>query len=198
MNIVTTKYAIGDTVYSAGTMIVQKKHDCPDCLGERKWSVESPAGAKYSFSCPRCSSSFQSNRKLSLNYSHHEPRIERLTIGSIRTDTYEGLKVEYMCRETGVGSGSIYREENLFSTQEEALICAEEKAAEANASVNWIVEQYKETLELSDYQMDAAREFSAEREAQDKYQKVRYFVADIVDCDSIDEVKQLIEKHFPQ
>lgn len=47
------------------------------------------------------------------------------TIGQVRvlseSKTNRGKKVvEYMCRETGIGSGQIYKEADLYSTLEEA------------------------------------------------------------------------------
>ncbi len=51
-----------------------------------------------------------------------------LTIGSVRIDTAArdySEPVEYMCVETGIGSGSVYRESHLFETESAALVAAE-------------------------------------------------------------------------
>ena len=52
--IIQTKFSIGDVVYFADTIIETKMHDCPDCLGTRKWKAISPAETEYTFDCPRC------------------------------------------------------------------------------------------------------------------------------------------------
>lgn len=41
------KYDKGDVVFSAVAHGTSKKHDCPDCLGAREWTVTSPAGTEY-------------------------------------------------------------------------------------------------------------------------------------------------------
>src|SRR5690606_21980316 len=68
MATIETKYGIGDVVWHASTVSETKTRDCPDCKGERKWSVTSPAGGEYSIACPRCAASFMSDRDLSLKY----------------------------------------------------------------------------------------------------------------------------------
>ena len=106
---ISPKYEIGDKVWRAYTTVEHFQHDCPDCLGEKEWKAESPAGTKYTFPCPRCSSMYQSNSALSLKYRKFVPSTQLLTIGSVRLDTADkDHPVSYMCVETGVGSGSIH------------------------------------------------------------------------------------------
>jgi len=62
-----------------------------------------------------------------------------------------------MCLETGVGSGSIYQESNLFETEAEALAAATIEADEKNKSVDWVVQLYNKSLDISDYQLDNAK-----------------------------------------
>ena len=158
MTEIKTKYAIGDVVYHAGTTTIQKQHPCPDCSGERKWKAKSPVGGEYSFACPRCSVRYQSNSELSLEYTTHAPLVSTLTIGSVRYDSHhygDGPVVEYMCRETGVGSGSIYKEKDLFATREEAEHAAETLAKTRDSTVAWVAKRYAATLELSDYKLES-------------------------------------------
>jgi hypothetical protein len=61
-----------------------------------------------------------------------------------------------MCRETGVGSGSVYNEDDLFETEEAATIAAQMKADEQNATVQWVVKLYDKSLKISDYQLESA------------------------------------------
>lgn len=159
MATLTTKYSIGDVVYFASTVAESKRHPCPDCKGERKWKATSPAGGEYEFSCPRCSAQYNSDRDLMLDYSALVPSVSRLTIGSIQVNTAKGSHDEgarYMCCETGVGSGSVYNEDRLFETEEEATRKAQALADGQNVSVEWIVRLYDKSLRISDYQLENA------------------------------------------
>lgn len=154
-----TKFSIGETVYFAGTRTEKRRHPCPDCLGKRKWETTSPAGTAYTFDCPRCSISYLSERDLSLDYSEFAPSVGKLTVGSIQYNTAKGSYDEgarYMCVETGVGSGSVYSESDLFRSEEEALEAAKIKASLQNKETPWVVTQYNKALKLSDYQISNA------------------------------------------
>lgn len=161
MATIKTKYGIGDVVWNATTVSETKSRDCPDCNGKRKWSVTSPAGGEYSIACPRCSASFMNDRELSLKYQAHVPMARRLTIGSVRYDSHGHFsdpepRTEYMCVETGVGGGNVYREDSLFLTEEEALSAAEKMAAIVNTETPYIAKAFDRTLEISDYQLEHA------------------------------------------
>ncbi len=159
MAVIETKYSVGDTVYHAGTSTERKQHPCPDCKGERKWKAISPAGSEYAFSCPRCSASYNSHSDLCLVYTAHVPAVRRLTIGSVQYNSHPGsydCGARYMCVETGVGGGSVYNEDRLFSTEDEALAAAEAMAVKADKSLEWCATLYNETLEISDYQLEHA------------------------------------------
>lgn len=157
MAVIQTKYSIGDVVYWATTITEKRTRPCPDCAGTKKWKALSPAGGEYEFACPRCSANYFSQRDLSLDYHEYTPHAVPMRIGSVRVDTADSdYGTSYMCLETGVGSGSIYREADLFQTKEEALTAAAAKAAGQNATVPHIVEGFNRTLELKDYQLDSA------------------------------------------
>lgn len=194
MATITTKFSVGDTVYHAWTTTERKRHPCPDCLGERKWQTKSPAGREYQFDCPRCSTSYISERDLSLDYSVFAPCVHKLTIGQVRAQTGSEMRSEYMCHETGVGSGTIYRETDLFATEEEALQAADIKAKMNNAEVPWVVEQYNRSLRVCDYQIsDASLKIDHDRLAQRRI-VLNYLVEDIRGCISIEEVQREIDK----
>ena len=116
----TTKYTVGDTVYrktaeyrdyrevscelcrGAGEVPIagaeDRKAECPDCYGRGTRGVDFPVPS----------------------------RPQELTIGQVNVTTQNktdrGEKhVTYMCKETGVGSGTVHREEHLFESAEEAL-----------------------------------------------------------------------------
>ncbi len=160
MATLTTKYSIGDVVWRAGTTTERKQHPCPDCNETRKWKAISPAGGEYEFRCPRCAASYSSDQDMSLAYTASVPSVQRLTIGSIQYNTEPGSYdhgARYMCRETGVGSGSVYNEDELFETEEAATVAAKAKAAVQDVSVEWIAKLYNKTLEVSDYELESAK-----------------------------------------
>lgn len=194
MATITTKFSIGDTVYHATTTTESKRHPCPDCLGARKWQTKSPAGREYEFGCPRCSSGYISDRDISLDYSTFVARASRLTIGQVRAQSGGDEKHEYMCHETGIGSGTLYNEDNLFASEAEALDAATIKAAAQNAMTPWVVELFNKSLRVCDYQLSDA----AAKVEQDRLAKIRvtlnYLIEDIRGCISIEEVQREIEK----
>lgn len=156
MGNLSTKFQIGDTVYKVTTTEVCKSHPCPDCLGEGKWKATSPAGTDYTFTCPRCSTSYQSHDAMCLKYYERAPRVDRLTIGSIRVDTHDDKPVSYMCHQTGVGSGTIHYESDLFADEQEAQTVATLRASKETAETERLVTRYNRTLALSDYQLENA------------------------------------------
>ncbi len=159
MTTITTRYSIGDCVWHANTMTDVKQHPCPDCNNTRQWQAVSPAGNEYSFACPRCTARYAGHNQASLKYMAHVPLVQQLTIGSIQynsaADSWDN-RTRYMCRETGVGSGSVYDEARLFATEAEALAAAQLIADEANSTQKHVVEQFNRTLEISDYQLENA------------------------------------------
>lgn len=191
---ITTKYAIGDTVFHAWTHITKGQHECPDCKGSNKWKAVSPAGKEYEFNCPRCSASYNSDRELLLDYPMHTASVRQLTIGSVRIDTASDRRAEYMCVETGVGSGSIYNEADLFPTREEAERVADAKAKVANTTTPWIAKQYDKSFTVSDYQLENAALKEA-RDIRNKHRaKIEMLFYDLRGAQSIDEVKDILDK----
>lgn len=171
MATITTKYSVGDVVYRAGTTTEARQHPCPDCLGSRKWEAKSPAGGTFTFACPRCSARYNDRDDLTLKYTAHAPVVSRLTIGSVQVNTAGAWDagVQYMAVETGVGSGSVYKEAELFDTEEDAFRCAAAMAKSADQSVGWVARQYDKSLEISDYQLESA----ALKKASDEKSRAR-------------------------
>ncbi len=191
---IQTKFAIGDVVYHASTCPTTKQHPCPDCKGERKWKAVSPAGAEYEFACPRCSTTFQSNSDLSLRYQAFAPAVAKLTIGSIRVDTADERGHSYMCVETGVGSGSIYYEKDMFSTHEEAMTVAALKAAEHDKGIEWVAKLYDKTLSLSDYEMNSAEREANKAAHSEAMTKIRHFFDDLEWSDDVGSMRDVVTK----
>lgn len=194
MATVSTRYSIGDRVFYGTTIITSKQHPCPDCNGTQKWKTTSPAGEEYSFSCPRCCSSYGRNDALSLSYAAHAALVKPLTIGSIRTDSHDDRPVSYMCNETGVGSGNVYYESDLFLTEEEARTAAEAKAAIFDKEVEWVAQRYNRTLALSEYSLVNAAKKAAEDFARDSRHKVEDLLSSLDDAYDPDDVRLAIKR----
>lgn len=198
MAVINTKYDNGDVVWFATTITSSRQHPCPDCLGEGKWKAVSPAGTEYEPPCPRCTDDiYMSNRTLSLKYMWHEPTTKRLTIGLVRanSDVWESAtpKHEYMAHETGIGSGSIYKEADLYPTEEAALTAAEAKANAANTDANgWAAKQYADTLKFSDYQLNDAAVKIAKSETSQLGYRIQYLIEDLKDIDTVAAIKERI------
>jgi hypothetical protein len=196
MGTITTKYSIGDVVFKAAMLTKKMQRDCPDCMGSRKWKALSPAGREYDFECPRCAGS-PYNRDLSLEYQQYVPRVDRLTVGSLRADSSaedEGERVQYMCQETGIGSGTIHYEKTLFATDTEAMAAATAMAATANVETKWIADLYAKTLSLSDYQLSDAVKKGAERDMTNTRVRTQMLFEDLNDCQTMEEVRERLER----
>ena len=196
MAVIETKYGIGDKVWFANLTTQTFEHPCPDCLGSKTWVAESPAGAKFEVPCPRCSTSYQANHKLSLRYSKFVPSVSQLTIGSIRANTEIGAHDSgnsYMCNETGVGSGQVYREDNLFETREQATLSAQAQADIKNADqTGWVAQQYDETATFCDYELRDALIAAATTAASLMAYKHGGFMRSLSECETMADVRELI------
>lgn len=191
-----TKFSVGDVVYRAGTTTVRKQHPCPDCSGSRKWKAASPAGDEYEFDCPRCNSRYQSNDALSLDYSEFAPTTKLLTIGQVRVqEGGDPREVQYMCHETGIGSGTLHNERNLFHTRDEAQVAAEGLAAQHNATAPWVAKIYNRTLSLSDYQLSNATKKHAEDVDSTRRVRIGMLFDDLRGAETLEDVKNAMERY---
>lgn len=193
---IETKYSVGDVVWLATSETKEFRHQCPDCLGSRKWKAESPAGGSYEFACPRCASSYMSDRDLSLTYTQFVPVARRLTIGSVRTDSADVVRpVEYMALETGEGSGNVYAEAVLHDNEDAALIAARAMATKQNSEVEWIVKQYDKALQLCDYQLKDAQVELAQSRYRSMCTRVALLLSDVLDAETLEEAKKMITEY---
>lgn len=198
MAVIETKFSVGDVVYHAQTTTETRMHPCPDCLGTKAWRAVSPAGGEFSVECPRCGGGYQSNRALNLKYSVYVPAPRRLTIGSVRVNTahddYDGGN-SYMCLETGVGSGSVYREDDLFTSEEEARRAAQARADIENAAADgWVATQYAETVKFSDYELKDAEIKAAESRAWSAGYRAGLLAEEIEEAETLEEAKSAVRR----
>ena len=117
--IIETKYNIGDVVYHGCADSVQRAVKCVDCDGTGEVTVTPAAGKPWKVKCPPCY-----GKGTLLEYGY-DPKVESMTIGSVRFNSNDAHNpVTYMCRETGVGSGSVWSEKSLHETHEIAARAA--------------------------------------------------------------------------
>jgi len=133
---IETKYNIGDVVYGAGITGSTRRTTCPDCLGQKTWQCSTPAGETFVVPCGTCERGLGGALGYLESYGT-DPRVETLTIGCVRieTDRRPDERVSYMCKETGIGSGTIHYEKKLFRTYEEAFEAAKDMAFEREAEI---------------------------------------------------------------
>ena len=122
------KYRIGQVVWQARSVWSPKIIKCKVCAGLGTVNAKIPRKKSYvNIKCPECNGT---RSIISEDYSFHS-HVKKLTIGSIQIDTYRQT-VKYMMNETGVGSGTLYYQDELFSTEEEAIKDSKEKIKAAN------------------------------------------------------------------
>lgn len=138
--IIKTKYSLGDILYSPSTINSAYWEDCPDCDGKGYHKVERK---ELQIECTSCNFSYSKGRGKLQKWAH-KPDVRFLTIGQVRAEvTEKEFKYFYMSQETGIGSGSLWSEDVLFETYEEALEIAKSLTDESN--------KLKKTIYLNDY-----------------------------------------------
>jgi hypothetical protein len=147
----TAPYQLDQPVWHASTTQSTEHVPCPDCMLTGRWKITTPAGDEWEHDCLRCSGSGK------LPIQSASPVVKQLTIGQVRTvQNMDGTKHEYMCKETGIGGGSVYRHDQLFATEEEATAVAALLANERREELRdlpWL----KERITLSEYQLKDAK-----------------------------------------
>ncbi len=127
---IETKYSINDRVWKITTRPKKTWIPCPSCGGTGKVELKDGIHA-----CPTC---YGNKGKHEYGSTQWETCAEQITIGLVRasvknikkTGMFDNIgeyaegentySVEYMCYETGIGSGTIHYEGTLWPTPEEA------------------------------------------------------------------------------
>ena len=113
MSTFTSKFGIGDIVYTVSELARDYKAKCALCSGSGKVGI---TGGERQVECPDC---YGNGWKWSKEDRHNE--YVALTVGQVRiTADIAGVRVQYMCNETGVGSGTVHNEESFFHSAEDA------------------------------------------------------------------------------
>ena len=157
--IITTKFNIGQTVYEIGVSRDLVTMPCPVCAGKASIRTTAADGSEHEVDCPQ--GQYKSRRQIkgedAICYSgqvhvgqrHRRwdaPR--RLTVGQVRVYAGAFPEERVMCRETGVGSGTLYpvdadekpitytsrgHHTGIFGTPEEAIEWADRVVKMCNA-----------------------------------------------------------------
>jgi hypothetical protein len=195
----TPKFAIGDVVYWPTTETTKEPMPCPDCLGTRRWKVITPAGTEMEAECQRCTGFGRIADLPKPERLVSKPSVRRLTIGKITASTHASYgdrdRVEYMCSETGIGSGSIYQESQLFSTEDEAMAVAiaeaDKRTAEYAEAPRAMEERKLERLTIKDADLEATR--SARWNAWYSYTSLRDTLKEVCENESGDSASDRLD-----
>lgn len=122
--VLESKFNLGDVVFVAHADRDDEAVTCPECLGSRHWEVSSPAGNKMIVECPTCTYGYEVRGFVTKSVVR--PTVQLLTVGQIKYeedhDKRDGsMTFKYMCHETGIGSGTVWAQDRLFSTHEAAM-----------------------------------------------------------------------------
>lgn len=129
----TPKFAIGDTVWVATVERTTEQLPCPDCLGEKKWAVLSPAGGEYTTECPRCRQTYSLRNELpSLTVERFVGKAEPRVLTGM--ELHVGCTPEYRAHISGGSSWVVY-EDKAWLTEAEAQAVADAQAAAKNTEV---------------------------------------------------------------
>jgi hypothetical protein len=110
---ISTKYNLGDRVIRIDHTKKPTFIECEACDGEGIVILKN----KIKSNCPvcfgRCGSTKYEDEKWNT--------VQELTIGMIKVELEKNKETtKYMCVETGIGSGSVWNEKDLFPTKEAA------------------------------------------------------------------------------
>lgn len=170
--IIETKFSNGDTVYHARYRSEGKRARCETCNGTGRLKIE---GHERHTECFQCF-----GKGWTYDGTVYLPECDSMTVGQVRVevtasrgfggssfDNYRpqtAREEQYMCVETGVGSGNLYNAENLFATEAEAMDRAQVLAYEAQVRQEQSEKERKEKEEQR-ARLEASKDSDAEIEA---------------------------------
>ena len=171
------RFNIGQVVYTAYPELKKVFVDCPDCQGTKKWKISTPAGEEFEVNCQRCSGGYL--RVAVHSYLEPSAYVVECTIGSMELNTWAGScsqdgHYKYMCKESGIGSGSVYYENALFPTREAAELHAALLIEKQKADPRSIINQTNnvERKEISYYTLENAKIAEANAAARETARKL--------------------------
>jgi hypothetical protein len=150
MSFQAPKYEIGDSVWLAESNWNSLPIQCPDCLGQKTWLVSTPAGETFQSYCRTCWHGYEGCSG-TVNEYGYRATTRQLTIGMVCVrQSEEKSEIQYMCRETGVGSGSMWNEADLFLTHFAAKANAQQRVKALQTDGCKTLEQGKKAQRTKD------------------------------------------------
>lgn len=120
---IETKFSLGDIVYGIVRVPTSEPQTCPKCNGSKRLALKEFPETILCFTC-RGKGTVEEYAGYKWLLSDSTPS----KIGSVKTNFTIGKEPEirYMLNRTGVGSGTLWKEKDLFETEQEAKnICDE-------------------------------------------------------------------------
>lgn len=124
--IMQSKFNLGDKIYLLGGLYIDypNKHhkECNVCSSTGQVTINGET-----FCCPKCNGEVRTDYSVQY-YRRNKPSPVAYTIGQIEVKVQKNkTEIQYMCKETGVGSGTIYYEDECFATYEEAVLATDKE-----------------------------------------------------------------------
>lgn len=172
------KYELGQQVWVVDVQQIEHRDRCPDCLGEKYWPITTPGGDSFDLECPTCRYGYEVRGFLT---RHEVVAVAKcLTVGSIRIDTASTDRaVEYMMHDTGVGSGRVYNEADVFLTEDDVQPRLKEKCAEQQAD-----RDRREAYRIADNKKRASKPDWKERRIRELEKRLKELNASEISADS--------------
>lgn len=131
MSTIKTKYNLKQVVYNAYCENTPYSIACSDCDGTGYWELANKDKKVGCHTCNKEGSWHTTPGKITM-YKYF-PRVNELTIGQIQATVGHSPQIRYMCKETGLGSGTLWNEKSLTDDKLKATEAAKVLAEKQNA-----------------------------------------------------------------
>ena len=132
---IETRFDLGQAVWRVKKFPKHMTIPCPGCEGRG----DSPLADGTTHWCPKCYGC-----KTRVKVAPADWRVDGpVTIGNVRVSLFEAKSDDehederwYMCHETGIGSGTLWREPDLYATREGAEAEADKRKKQPGGGAN--------------------------------------------------------------
>lgn len=125
---IKTKFDLGDNVFPIDEVIEEKQVKCFECSGRGYYETDTEKVSRCEYCYGRGASKGRGEREWRIDEDSYG------FIGKISTEVYQKgygeSKCRYMLNSTGIGSGRIWDEKDLFKTIEEAQMECDKRNAD--------------------------------------------------------------------
>ena len=114
-----SQFSLGDRIFHIRRDTEQLYKECHKCRGKGELTILFPGGSQEKTDCREC---HDGRVRAGSQYSWR-PQPNPLTVGKITVEVDGNdltIQETYMCNETGIGSGTLYRGQHMFSKHEDA------------------------------------------------------------------------------